>query len=214
MSKVNATAKAAKTTAPVTSGFPDHFATEATVTETPKPPVAVVAKPAPTGNIPSITADITGTILTLTFSHGEALEIDAAKLTPEIQMQAMLHGLKQKTVDAAAIARDLDTGRSATIADKFAAVKEVADRITGEQPSWNKVREAGATSSNSLLVRAIMELTGKPRATVENDLEARSKEERAALRKNARVATIIVRLQSEKADSSIDTDSLLEELIG
>ena len=52
--------------------------------------------------------------LVLTFRHGEVLRVHPESLAPEIQRAAMLHGLKQKLVDAAAISRDTATGRAAT----------------------------------------------------------------------------------------------------
>lgn len=159
----------------------------------------------------AIAADINGTVLTLTFSHGEVIECDGSKLTDEMKTQAMMHGLKQKLVDAAAIARDVDTGRTASIRDKFEAVNEVFERIM-QQGQWNKVREGGAGGNNGLLVRALAELTGKTRSAVEEFLDAKSKEEKQALRKNAKVAAIIVRMQAEGADDSIDTDAMLDEL--
>ena len=82
--------------------------------------------------------------LVLTFRHGEVLRVNPEALAPEIQRTAMLHGLKQKLVDAAAISRDTATGRAATIATKYNAVRVIFDRITGENPSWNKPRAGGA----------------------------------------------------------------------
>ena len=166
------------------------------------------------GNAPTIAADITGTVLTLTFSDGRAIELDATTLPVPMQQAAMLHGLKQKLVDAAAIPHDTNTGRGATISDKFAAVKEVFDRITGDEPSWNKVREGGAAAGSNLLIRALMQMGGKTRGEIEAYLDKRSKEEKLALRKNVKVAAIIVALQAAGADKKIDTDSMLDDLMG
>ena len=103
----------------------------------------------------SITDD--GSLL-LECRHGETLRLHPESLAPEIQRAAMLHGLKQKLVDAAAISRDTVTGRAATLATKYEAVKEIFDRITGaggEAPSWNKPRAGGAGGQGGLLARAI-----------------------------------------------------------
>jgi hypothetical protein len=162
---------------------------------------------------PDITTDIFGSILTITMANGAEFSVDTAKLSPEIQQQAMLHGLKQKLVDAAAIARNTTTGRSATIDDKAAAIREVHARITREDaPSWNKGREGGGnTSANGLLVRALMQMTGKDKAAIDEFLAAKSKEEKAALRKNPKVAAIIAELQT--AASDVDSDALLDGLM-
>lgn len=159
-----------------------------------------------------ITADIFGSTLTLTFADGKSLEVDAMTLNTEIRQMATLHGLKQKLIDAAAIARNTDTGASATLADKYNAVYDVYSRIIRADGTWNKVRgEGGSTAgSRNLLIRALMEHTGKTREKIESFIDSKTKEEVAALRKNEKIATIIARIQS--ATSDIDTDGLLDEL--
>lgn len=167
-----------------------------------------------TKRIPAIVADIYGTVLTLTFSNGEELRLDAAALPDDIRTQAMMHGLKQKCVDGAAIARNTDTGRSATIQDKFDAVKEIVDRLTGPNPTWNKTREGENAGQSNLLVQAIMRLQNKPRAVVAEWLEGKDKEQKAALRKNPKVAEVIAQIQRENAGDTSASDALLDELGG
>lgn len=168
-----------------------------------------------TGRKPDIASDIFKDTLTINFSNGKVIEVDVSKLSPEIQKQAMLHGLKQKLVDAAAIARNTDTGQSATITEKYEAVKEVADRVTGADATWNKVREAGASASgsSSLLARALVEVSGKSRADIDAYLESKSKEEKAALKLSAKIAPVILRLQAAGNKSDVDGDALLADLM-
>lgn len=148
--------------------------------------------------------------LHLAFSNGRTLVCQVGDLSPSIIAQAIMHGLKQKLVDAAAIARNPDTGRSATVADKFDAVDEVFQRLLVGQ--WNKVREGGG-STGGLLLRALMQHTGKDRETTIAFLEGKTDEQKSALRKNPKIAAIIATLKPEpKADASIDTDALLDEL--
>jgi hypothetical protein len=160
---------------------------------------------------PAIAATVAGTTLTLKFSNGKTLTVDVNDLSGQIQMDAMLNGMKQKLVDSAAIPCNVDTGRSATIDDKYEAVREVYERLTKESGTWNKQREGGTASGNTLLVRALMQLTGKPRGEIETFLAVKSKEERAALRKNPKVAEIIVALQASESDAGA-SDAMLEEL--
>jgi hypothetical protein len=160
--------------------------------------------------IPAIQSDISAEVLTLTFQNGGEIILDAAALTPQLRIDAMMHGLKQKLVDAAAIGRNPDTGRSATIADKFDAVNDVYTRLAGGG-DWNKAREGGSGANNGVLVRALVEMTGKSPQTIVTFLEAKTKEEKAALRINPKVAAIIARMQSEK-NTAIDTDELLAEI--
>lgn len=146
----------------------------------------------------TITADlfVPKMTLTLTFINGKEIVIDANTLNPEIRDMALLHGLKQKLVDAAAISRNVETGKSASADDKYEAVKKIADRLTSPDGKWNEGRAAGepATSAsvNSILIRAVMKMTGHSEAYTKDWLANKTKEQRAALRKNPRVVQIMV----------------------
>lgn len=153
-----------------------------------------------------------GTLI-LEFRHGETLRVHPEALNPEIQRAAMLHGLKQKLVDAAAISRDTTTGRAATIVTKFDAVKEIFDRITGaggETPSWNKPRAGGAGGQGGLLARAIARYKNVEVAAAKAYLDRLTDAQKQALRVDPRIATIINELRMESAKpAGIDTDALL-----
>lgn len=163
----------------------------------------------------AMSVDIFGTTVTVTFSNGKDLAIDTSTLTPEIQRMAMLHGIKQKLVDAGAIARNTDTGLSASIDDKHAAVAEVHARLIGPNATWNKERGNGGekpTKGKDLLPLAIMEMTGKDRAYVDQFLSSKTKAEREALKKNPRVLEAMSKLQATTVSNGVDTDALLGEL--
>ena len=152
----------------------------------------------------------------ITFADGSTATLMIADLTYEILTHAVLHGLKQKLVDAAAISRNPDTGKSATVADKRAAVEAVMTRLAAG--AWNAARGEGGTGAGAggLLFRALVRLyDGKKTAEdIREFLAGKDKKEQAALRKNPRVAAIIVEIQAEQADGDIDTDDLLDELEG
>jgi hypothetical protein len=155
--------------------------------------------------------------LTLTFINGKEIVIDANALSEEIRNQALLHGLKQKLVDAAAISRNLDTGASASVDDKYNAVRKIADRLTAVGAKWNEGRaangEAPATAGvNNLLLRALMQMTGRDVDYTKQFLEGKSKEQRASLRKNPRVMAIMAELSAATVVNGVNTDDLLEEL--
>ena len=155
-----------------------------------------------------------GTLI-LAFRHGEVLAVHPEQLAPEIQRMAMLHGLKQKLVDAAAISRDTATGRAATIATKYDAVREIFDRITGETPSWNKPRAGGAGGQGGLLARAIARYKNVPVEAAKAYLDRLTDAQKQALRVDPRIATIINELRAESAKpAGIDTDALLGGLDG
>lgn len=162
---------------------------------------------------PAISAEVVDNMLVIEFANGEKLDVYPEELSTTIRATALLHGLKQKLVDAGAIARNPDTGMSATLADKIAAVREVYDRITSPDGTWNKVREGGTGNGGNggLLLRALMQMSGKSKVDIEAFLETKSKEEKAALRANPKVAAIIAELQREKA--SVNSDELLDELM-
>ena len=159
-----------------------------------------------TTNTPAIAADIltepSGTPygLRLTFAHGETLEITQGQLSADIRAYGLIHGLKQKLVDAAAISRNPETGRAASVADKFDAVKEVYDRLLSGE--WNKRREGGAGgSAGGLLFRALCRMYDgkKTPDDIKAFLDAKTDAEKAALRKNSKVAAIIEEIRAESA---------------
>ena len=151
-----------------------------------------------------------GGTLILEFRHGERIALRPDDLTPEIQRAAMLHGLKQKLVDAAAITRDTTTGRTATIQTKYDAVREIFDRITGDNPSWNKPRAGGAGGQGGLLARAIARYKKVEVSAAKAYLDRLTDAQKQALRVDPRIATIINELRMESAKpAGIDTDALL-----
>jgi len=155
--------------------------------------------------------------LTLTFINGKEIVVDANALSDDIRNMALLHGLKQKLVDAAAISRNLDTGASASVDDKYNAVRKIADRLTAPDARWNEGRTAGSEPSptagvNNILLRALMKMTGRDMDYVKSYLGAKTKEQRAALRKNPRVVQIMAELSAATVVNGVNTDELLEEL--
>lgn len=151
--------------------------------------------------------------LCFTFSNGEQLEIRTDRLSADIGLQATLHGLKQKLVDAAALSRNPATGRSATIEDKYNAVREVYDRLMAGQ--WNKNRGDGTgVGVGGLLFRALCRLySGKTPDQIRAFLGGKTKEEQSALRKNPRVAAIIETIKAESAKTpDVDSEDMLADL--
>lgn len=151
--------------------------------------------------------------LTLTFANGQELRLEARMINQLVGAHALMHGLKQKLVDAAAIARNPDTGRSATVEDKYEAVKTVYDRLlTG---LWNAPRGEGGTGTGGLLFRALVRMyPSKTPAALREFLAGKTASEQAALRKNPRVAAIIEEIKAEDADGEGEdtSDALLDEL--
>jgi len=150
--------------------------------------------------------------LTLTFANGKVLNVQVGDIPVNVLAQALMHGLKQKCVDAAAISRNPETGKSATVDDKYAAVKAVVDRLCAGM--WNIPRGEG-TGNGGLLFRALCVMFDGQKSAdeVRAWLDGKSEAEQAALRKNPRVADIIERIRPKaKPDASVDTDAMLNEL--
>ena len=163
----------------------------------------------------AMSVDIFNTTVTVTFANGRDLAVDVSALSPEMQQQAMLHGIKQKLVDAGALSRSTETGKPASVDDKYAAVAEVHGRLLAGV--WHKERAKKAdetVASKDLLARALIQMTGKDRAYVDDYLSAKTKEQRNALKKNPRVAAIVTELSAATVSNGINTDELLGELIG
>lgn len=160
----------------------------------------------------TITAAINGNTLTLTFANGETLTMRADALNSDVQQYAMMHGLKQKLVDAAAISRNPETGRAATVEDKYQAVNVVYNRLLSGQ--WNATREGGG-NTGGLLAQALTRMYAgrKTAEDIKAFLAEKTDAEKTALRKNPRVAQIIEDIRAEQGKAaSIDTDELLGEL--
>ena len=170
----------------------------------------MITKPE-TKAVPAIAATIIGDALKLVFSDGDSIALYADQTSAEIRQHAMMHGFKQKLVDAAAMSRNPETGRAATIADKKAAVREVYDRLLSGE--WNKVREGGG-GAGGLLFTAICRLYATKTADeLRAWLDGKTDEQKAALRVNPKIAPIIAAIKAERAKTGdVDTDSLLGEL--
>lgn len=172
--------------------------------ETPKKTPAVAATVAP---------DFSA--LTLDFAHGKQLVVKVSHLSPQISAFALLHGLKQKLVDAAAISCNPETGRPATVEDKYEAVAEVFDRLMAGD--WNKPRESAGAVAGGLLFKALCRMYDtKTPEYIREFLGKKTDAEKAALRKNPRVASIIetIKAENEKEIDATATDAILDELAG
>ena len=161
--------------------------------------------------IPTVAATIDTSGLTLKFKSGQVLTIALSQLSEDNREYAAYHGLKQKLVDAAAIKCNPDTGLPATAQEKYEAVREIYDRLVSGG-SWNAERKGVATGSNTdnLLIRALAQLSNKPIEAIRAYVATKSKEEKAGLKADARIAGVILEMQRAAVD--VDTESMLEEL--
>jgi len=154
-------------------------------------------------------------------------DVDFKMLPPLIQ-RAAIHGVIQKVSDRAAIGRDPETGASATPEEKFAAMKECADRLMSGGP-WNAVATGGTGSQGGLLYRAMKAIYPNAwsdrtsfatyimqKALSESERLKRKVSEtdvRAGLMAVKRVAKEIDRIRQEEGKTvGIDAGGMLQEL--
>lgn len=148
----------------------------------------------------------------LKFANGKELQLSTNSLSNGLLYRAAMHGLKQKLVDAAAMSRNPETGRSATIEDKFAAVQAVYERLLAGQ--WNAVRGEGSATGGMLLSALVRLYDGrKTPEQVRGYLTTLTDAQKTALRANSRVAPIIEQIRAERGQAT-DTEALLDMLDG
>lgn len=112
-------------------------------------------------------------------------------LHEKLVWQFAVHGASQKIGDETAGEDDID--------DMVLAVDEIIERLSGETPEWTVKREGGGFAGVSILMRALMEHTGKDEATIKAFLKPRSHAEKMALRTHGPIKVIVERLEAEKA---------------
>jgi hypothetical protein len=141
-----------------------------------------------------------GLYVQLDFKNGESRVF---KMRTDMVPLFALHGAKQKLVDEMAGIKDLD--------DAILAVDELVERL--DNGEWSIKRASGeGIAGTSVLLRALVEYTGKSVAEVKARLKDMSQTEKMAMRANAKLKPIIERMEQEKAGrSNVDTDGLLEQ---
>lgn len=114
------------------------------------------------------------------------------------------HGAEQKLGDEAAGIEDID--------DIVLAIDELIERLNGGE--WGVKRESSGFAGTSILLRAIVEVTGKSVEAVRAYLKEKTPAQKLALREAAMFAPVVKRLEAEKAAKkpAVDTAPLLDEI--
>ena len=119
------------------------------------------------------------------------------------------HGAEQKLGDEIAGVDDID--------DAVMAIDELIDRLYNGE--WGVARDKSGLAGASILMRALVESTGKTAEEIKKFLSDKTAAQKAALRTNPKIKPIVDRLEAEKAAKSakkadaVDTDALLNELV-
>lgn len=138
----------------------------------------------------------------LDFRNGETRTV---RLRNDMMLKYAAHGAEQKLGDEIAGVEDVD--------DAVIAIDELVSRLDAGE--WTQKREAGAgISGTSILLRAIVEVTGKPIEKVKEYLKGKTQAEKMALRESAKFRDVVKRLEAEKESKrqKIDVAPLEEEL--
>lgn len=122
----------------------------------------------------------------------------------ELKDQLAGHGASQKIGDETAGEEDVD--------DMVLAVDSLIERLT--KLEWSAKREGGGFGGTSVLLRALVEHSGKPIETIKAFLAAKSQQEKMALRAHPSVKAIVDRLEAEKlakatGANKVDANALL-----
>lgn len=114
------------------------------------------------------------------------------------------HGAEQKLGDEIAGLQDVE--------DCVIAMDELIDRLYNGE--WTVKRESSGMAGTSVLVRALVEHTGKSVEQIKQFLAGKSQAEKIALRNNAKIQPIVQRIEAEKASkaTNVDTEAMLGEL--
>lgn len=133
------------------------------------------------------------------------------KVPSNLLLQFAGHGAEQKLGDEIAGLKD-DKGNEADLDDKILAIDDLIDRLN--KGEWSVKRESNGMAGTSVLLKALVEATGKTVEQVKEFLKAKTQQEKLALRASSRIKPIVDRMEAEKANkgAKIDTDALLGQL--
>lgn len=135
------------------------------------------------------------------FRNGKTLEFP---IPAEMRMRLAVHGAEQKIGDECSGVDEVE--------DCVLAVEGMIARLNAGE--WTKPRQSNGMAGTSVLIRALVESSGKSVETIKAFLADKTHAQKIALRNNPKIQPIIARLEAEKqkAAPAIDTDALLGEL--
>ena len=142
-----------------------------------------------------------GIFIRLDFRNGETRDF---RIPDSLMGQFAGHGGLQKLGDETAGMKDVD--------DMVLAVDETIDRLN--KGEWSTRTEGGSFAGGSILLRALVEFSGKTVDNIKMFLKEKTPAQKTALRNSVQIKPIIDRMESEKASKgpSVDTQALLGEL--
>lgn len=134
-----------------------------------------------------------GVKVRLDFVNGETRMFT---LRPDMIPQFAAHGAEQKLGDEIAGVSDID--------DAILAIDELCGRL--DNAEWSAKREASGLAGTSILLRAIVAVTGKPVDKIKEYLKTKTAAEKLALRASPKYAAEIAKLEAAKAEKAAKVD--------
>lgn len=135
------------------------------------------------------------------FKNGESVTVTIDQIVQwNLLERFAVHGASQKFGDAYAGDKDVD--------DAFESFSEVL--TVAAAGKWSE-ETVGGGGGSSVLLKALVELTGKTIEEVRTILGGTSQKEKLGLRQDPRIASIIQRIEAEKA-GAVDTSKALGAL--
>jgi len=126
------------------------------------------------------------------------------------------------TVSAALLARFAAHGAEQKLGDETAGVDDIDDMVLGvdelierlNQGEWSTKREGSGMAGTSVLLKALVEYSGKSIEDTKIFLKKLSQKDKLALRSSAKLKPIVDRMEAEKASkvANVDTEALLAGL--
>lgn len=176
-------------------------------------------------------------ITTVTMDDGRVVEftgkrklLKSSQVSPEGAIQTRLDFINGETrlftIPDSLLAKFASHGAEQKLGDEIAGVEDVEDAVLAiddlmerlSKGEWGVARDKSGLAGASILLRALVETTGKSVEEIKAFLKDKTAAQKAALRVNPKVKPVVDRLEAEKAakqakkGDSIDTDALLGSL--
>ena len=178
------------------------------------------------------------TINTVTLTDGRIVDfvgkrklLKASEVTPDGKIQTTLDFVNGETrtftIPDTLLAKFASHGAEQKLGDEIAGVDDIEDAVMAIDDlidrlyngEWGVARDKSGLAGASILMRALVESTGKTADEIKKFLSDKTAAQKAALRTNPKIKPIVDRLEAEKAAKSakkadaVDTDALLNELV-
>lgn len=125
------------------------------------------------------------------------------EIPPSLILKCAAHGAEQKLGDEIAGMKKAD-GSDADIEDKVLAVDELIDRLNAGE--WTTQRDSSGMAGTSILLRAIVNVTGKTVEGVKAFLKGKDQKQKMALRNSDKFRDEVAKLENERASKAAKVD--------